>query len=104
MGLLEHALVALAIQIVTGLVTRNWWTGGLIACAYFVGREVAQAEYRWIEQFGEGLRANAPWWAPFDRRVWTNADQIADWLGPLVATGSLALIMHRRKRRAQTVD
>ena len=26
-------------------------------------RELAQAEYRWIEQFGAGVRANMPWWA-----------------------------------------
>lgn len=96
MGLFEHAIAALAIQITIGLVTRNWWAGALLACGYFIGRELAQAEYRWIEQFGAGLRANAPWWAALDPKVWTKADQIADVIGPIAATSILAVIMQRR--------
>lgn len=98
MGFVEHALVALAIQIAVGLVTRNWWAGALLACGYFTGRELSQAEYRWIEQFGDGLRANAPWWASFDPKVWTKADHFADILGPMVATGTLAAFMRSRTR------
>lgn len=93
-GLIEHAIIALAVQITVGLTTRNWWAGGLAACCYFIGRELAQAEYRWIEQFGAGLRANAPWWAALDRRVWTSADQYADLIGPVAACTVLAVIMH----------
>ncbi|MCY1671151.1 hypothetical protein OVA07_09010 [Novosphingobium sp. SL115] len=96
MELIEHALVALALQTLVGLSTRNWWAGAALACGYFIGREVAQAEYRWIEQFGAGLRANMPWWGLFDLRVWAKADQWADWIGPIVATSSLALLMQRK--------
>lgn len=98
-GLLEHALIALAVQVAVGLATRNWWAGGLLACGYFIGRELAQAEYRWIEQFGEGLRANAPWWAAFDGRVWMTADQYADVIGPLLMCSTLALVMQLRRTR-----
>ena len=98
-GLIEHTVIALALQVAVGLATRNWWAGGLLACGYFIGRELAQAEYRWIEQYGEGLRANAPWWAAFDGRVWTTADQYADMLGPIVACSVLALVMSRVKAR-----
>ncbi|MFW2446053.1 MAG: hypothetical protein ACN4E6_01890 [Qipengyuania pacifica] len=98
MELVEHALAALAIQVVVGLLTRNWWAGALLACGYFLGRELAQAEYRWIEEFGEGLRANAPWWAAVDPRVWPKADQIADIAGPVLATSALALAMWQRNR------
>lgn len=101
MELVEHALVALTVQIAVGLTTRNWWAGALLACGYFIGRELAQAEYRWIEQFGAGLRANAPWWAAFDSRVWTRADQFADVIGPILATGALAIIMQFRKVRSR---
>lgn len=93
----EHALVAIAIQAVIGWRTGNWWTGAALASGYFIGREVAQAEYRWIEQFGEGLRANLPWGAVFDRRIWQNPDQIMDWLGPIMATSGIAIGMSRRK-------
>ena len=100
MSLLEHAAVALALQIAVGLVTRNWWAGALLACGYFIGRELAQAEYRWIEQFGAGLRANAPWWAALDPKVWTKADQIADVVGPIVANSLLWAVMRRRASAA----
>jgi hypothetical protein len=96
MDLLEHTLLALAIQAVVGLATRNWWAGAALGSGYFLGREIAQAEYRWIEQFGEGLRANLPWWGALDPLVWTRADQIADWLGPLAATTLLAWLMQKR--------
>lgn len=95
MNLIEHALAALVIQAIVGLVTRNWWLGAMLACGYFIGREVAQAEYRWIEQFGDGLRANLPWWGALDLRVWPKADQWADWLGPILATGLVAWRIHR---------
>lgn len=92
MTLIEHAIYAAMVQAVIGLLTGNWWAGGALASSYFFGREVAQAEYRWIEMFGEGLRANMPWHAVFDRRVWQRADQIADWLGPIVTTIAIALL------------
>ena len=44
--------------------------GSIIGMAFFFGREHAQAEYRWIEHYGHGLRANMPWWATLDLRVW----------------------------------
>ena len=99
MSLVEHALVALLIQIVVGLCTRNWWAGAALACGYFVGREIAQAEYRWIEQFGHGQRGNLPWWGAFDTRVWPRLDQWADLLGPLGVTVALATVMQRRALR-----
>lgn len=96
-NLVEHALAALAVQVLVGLLTRNWWAGAALACGYFVGREVAQAEYRWIEHFGHGLRANMPWWGAYDPRVWDNADRLADWIGPILVTVPLAWRMHRRR-------
>jgi hypothetical protein len=97
MNLVEHALAAVAIQAVIGLTTRNWWIGAALACGYFLGREVAQAEYRWIEQFGDGLRANLPWWGALDARLWAQPEQVADWLGPVLAT-SLAAVVAGRNR------
>jgi len=98
MGLFEHALAALLIQTVIGLTTRNWWAGAALACGYFIGRELAQAEYRWIEQFGHGLRANLPWWGIFDLAVWPKPDQWADWIGPILSTTTLATVMTRRSK------
>lgn len=98
MELFEHALVALAIQAIIGIVTRNWWAGAALASGYFIGREVAQAEYRWIEQFGHGLRANLPLWGIFDLRVWAKPDQWADWIGPIASTPIAAWLATRRQK------
>jgi hypothetical protein len=92
----EHALVALGVQAIIGLLTGRWWTGAALASGYFIGREVAQAEYRWIEIFGSGLRANMPWWAPFDARVWPKLDQLVDWVGPVLVTCGLAGLFSRK--------
>jgi hypothetical protein len=97
MNLVEHALAAVAIQAVIGLTTRNWWIGAALASGYFLGREVAQAEYRWIEQFGDGLRANLLWRGALGARLWVQPEQVADWLGPVLAT-SLAAVVASRSR------
>jgi hypothetical protein len=94
-SLFEHAIVAAAVQILIALPTGKWWAGGALPTGYFVGREMAQAEYRWIEQLGTGLRADMPWDAAFDPRVWQTADQTADWLGPLLVTLAIALVAPR---------
>ncbi|WP_236554856.1 hypothetical protein [Novosphingobium sp. 9U] len=86
--------MALAVQAIVGLLTGRWWTGAALASGYFIGREVAQAEYRWIELYGAGLRANMPRWAVFDVRVWPKLDQTIDWVGPVLATCGLASIMN----------
>jgi hypothetical protein len=98
MNLVEHALAAVAIQAVIAFTTRNWWIGAALASGYFLGREVAQAEYRWIEQFGDGLRANLPWWGSADARLWTQMAQVADWLGPILATTLVAVVISRRPK------
>jgi hypothetical protein len=103
MTYLEHIIAALAIQLAVGLLTRNWWAGAALASAYFIGREIAQAEYRWIEVFGHGLRANMPWWGPFDLRVWTKADQWVDWIGPVVSTCGLARVITGRQNAKDRV-
>ena len=89
----QHAVMALVAQALIGILTGNWWAGAALGSAYFIGREVAQAEYRWIEHYGEGRRANMPWWGPFDQRVWPKLDQWLDWIAPLAVTTALAIYM-----------
>jgi len=36
------------------------WLGFLAGCAVCLMREITQQEYRWIERFGAGRRANMP--------------------------------------------
>ena len=81
---LLHAALSLVIQALVGLLTGNWWLGGLVACTWWIAREHTQAEYRWIEKYGQGKRANMPDWAGFDYRVW-NVPSLLDFIAPVVA-------------------
>lgn len=91
MKYLFHPLVALAIQLGTYIIFGSWWVGVLAATLAYFFRESTQAEYRWIERYGAGLRANMPWWGPFDPRVWSLKDW-TDWIGPLIATTLVAAL------------
>lgn len=100
--MIEHAVPALLIQVAIALLLRNWPAGAAAACAWSISREITQAEYRWIEQFGGGLRANMPWWGGLDRRVWLQADPWLDWVLPSLLALAIALLAQRagRKRAA----
>ena len=78
---LIHVAVALAAYYAFGL------DAGLLACVWWIGREHTQAEYRWIESYGRGLRANMPWWGGFDPRVWNKLDPWLDMMLPALAVG-----------------
>lgn len=79
-----HAIAAVALQCAIGLVFGMWGVGGALGCIWFIAREHTQAEYRWIAEFGNGKRANMPWWGGFDPRVWDKAS-LLDWLVPVAA-------------------
>ena len=87
-----HALVAIAIQAFTGLLFHNWWVGGVFAVGIFMGREHAQAEYRWIERYGFGRRVNMPWYGGFDPNVW-NLKSLADFVLPALAVAAIISLL-----------
>ncbi|MFM1649102.1 hypothetical protein ACJ5N2_14600 [Aeromonas salmonicida] len=80
---LGHAIAAVTAQIFVGMTVGMWGIGAALGCLWFIAREHTQAEYRWIELFGHGKRANMPWWGGFDWRVWDVAS-LLDWLVPVV--------------------
>jgi len=86
-----HAAIALILQAIIGFTTGQWLLGGAAGAALYMGREHAQAEYRWIEAYGLHRRANMPWWGGFDPRVW-NVKSLTDWALPLVAVGMVAAL------------
>lgn len=55
---------------------------GVIA-GFYIGREVAQAEYRYIETYCQRKRANMPTFAVFSPKAWT-LKGILDWLLPCI--------------------
>ena len=98
--MLEHIILAIGLQVGTFLALRSWWAGAAVAAAWAISREITQAEYRWIEHFGSGLRANMPWWGGFDPKVWGYVDPWFDWIVPLVTVVFIALVATRLGRRA----
>lgn len=92
---LEHAAIAVGLQLAVGMRLRNWWLGGLLGCCWFLAREHTQAEYRWIAQFGAGLRANLPWWGGFDANAW-DLGSMMDWMAPALACTAVRALLRRR--------
>ena len=101
--MIGHIIPALLIQLGISLALRNLPAGAAAACVWSISREITQAEYRWIEQFGEGLRANMPWWGGLDPRVWQKADPWLDWILPSLLAIAIAIVAQRatgKRRRA----
>jgi len=77
-----HGLITIAWCVLCAVVKLPWpfcfW-----AVAFYVGREVAQAEYRYIERHG-GRRSLCPWWCGFIPEAW-DLKSLSDWFCPLVA-------------------
>ena len=92
MKTLEHSAYALLFMAIVGLLTGNWFAGACVGSAFFIGREHAQAEYRVIEHFYEGKRANMPWYGGFEIRVW-NLKSILDFGLPIIVTTIALLII-----------
>ena len=95
--MIGHLAIALALQLVVVAATRSWWGGAFAAAAWAIAREVTQAEYRWIEHHGAGLRANMPWWGGIDPIVWQTLDPWLDWSIPTLFVGGIALIATRER-------
>lgn len=98
--MIDHIVVAILIQLLVRIISGSWVAGAAAACTWFMSRELTQAEYRWIEQFGAGLRANMPWWGGFDPRVWQKTDPWVDWIVPSIVTSAIAFVAQRRGKTA----
>ena len=96
--MIGHVLLAVGIQLAVRTLLRSWWAGAAAAVAWALAREITQAEYRWIEAFGGGLRANMPWWGGLDPAVWQKFDPWLDWIVPSAVVCAIALLAGRSSR------
>lgn len=87
----EHSVCALLFMAIIGLLTGNWLAGALFASGYYLGREMAQAEYRNILYNYGGKRVNMPWWGAFQARAWDRKSML-DWILPTIVTISIAIL------------
>lgn len=88
---IEHALAAVAIQCVWAMSTGDWWGGAAIGIGTFIGREHAQAEYRYIDAHG-GSRYTTPHppeLGCLHPRYWT-LDSVLDFAVPAAAVIAIA--------------
>lgn len=87
---IEHAVIAACIQLgLWPLLGR--WSAGVVACAIFLGREIAQNEYEALRlpEFADMNLATLPWWAGL-RHGWS-LGSIMDVAGPALACLCVAL-------------
>lgn len=75
-----------------GIPTGDWFAGAMLGSGFFIGREHAQAEYRAIQTYYDGKRANMPEFEAFKPRNW-NTKSILDFVLPVIATvGTVGII------------
>jgi len=67
--------------------------GGIAASAYYLGREMAQAEERYLTMHRTN-RENAPLYLGFLPESW-NRKSMLDWMLPLVIT-LIVILLHRQ--------
>ena len=84
-----HIPLAILIQCIIAYFF-DWNVGAAAASWYFIGREYAQAEYRLIEHYYGGRRANMPALAPLREACAWDLKSVLDWILPLVSTGIIA--------------
>ena len=87
---MKHAAIAIVIQLL--LWPFGLWIGATAAAAFFIGREITQAEYRNIDNFYGGKRANMPWYGGFQKQAWT-AKGMLDWILPTALTIAIAFVV-----------
>lgn len=90
-----HALVAAAVQVGWGLAAGDWIAGGVMGVLLFVGREHAQAEYRYIQAHG-GSRYATPRASEIGclhPRYW-NTGSVLDLVVPAAACLAIGVIAH----------
>lgn len=88
-----HTLVSALVIIAVGLSTGHWWPPAAAMVAWFWSREIAQAEYKAIQLWGLGLRANLRYSWLLRRELWDRHSLIG-FIGPI--TAALILVWGNR--------
>ena len=86
---MSHVVITVVGMILTYVLFGNPIIGGLLATFLFIGREHAQAEYRYMHKHGLN-RESSPWCKGFKRESW-DLKSILDWALPLIVTIAVAI-------------
>ncbi|MFG6668467.1 hypothetical protein ACGK9R_15365 [Halomonas sp. HNIBRBA4712] len=102
MSHLEHVLIALGAQLLLALLPRvSLWVSGSLAVAVFLGREIAQHEYKLAIQRGWEWGQTQPVGLFEGVYKGWHLDSVLDVLTPAVACFLLALAVSIIRKRSQ---
>jgi len=90
---LSHLVVSLTLQGLFYLVHRDLWLGAVAGLFFYLGREIAQAEYRGIEASPTKLRKDFPLLGGFFPKYWTRKAFLADLAIPALLTITIAITL-----------
>jgi len=90
---LSHLCVSLSLQGLFFCVHGDLWLGAVAGLFFYLGREIAQAEYRGIEASPTKLRKDFPLLGGFFPKYWTRKAFLADLAIPALLTITIASIL-----------
>ncbi|WCM25693.1 hypothetical protein NDN01_16810 [Sphingomonas sp. QA11] len=101
--MLAHVPISIGIQLACWGIGRLFraptrasvWIGCFAGAAVCIMREITQREYQWIEQFGDGRRANMPGYVGLEIWDW-NTHSISETVVAVLASVALAIVVARR--------
>jgi hypothetical protein len=86
-------LICLAFQGIGYVLTKNPFIGAIAGVFFFLGREIAQTEYRNIEASESKLRKDMSVFGGFNPKYWTLKALLADLTIPSVIVITIAFIL-----------
>ena len=87
----SHIFIAAVIQGLCYVFCQDLWLGAVAGLFFYLGREIAQAEYRGIEASLTKLRKDFPLLGGFYPKYWTRKAFLADLVIPALLTITIAL-------------
>ncbi len=90
---IQHSLYAILFQTLGFLITSSLVPGAVFASGFFIGRELAQAENRYVKKHHNGNRpADMRWWKALTLDMWSIDSFFWDMLLPIGITIILILV------------
>ena len=87
----SHLVISLGLQGLFYVVHGDLWLGAVAGLFFYLGREIAQAEYRGIEASPTKLRKDFPLLGGFYPKYWTRKAFLADLAIPASVVTLIAL-------------
>ena len=92
---ISHILICLVLQGIGYALTKNPFIGAIAGIFFFLGREIAQTEYRNIEASQSKLRKDMSVLGGLNPKYWTQKALIADLTIPSLLVITIAIILQK---------